>query len=335
MKRFLLAAACVMGGTVVLVAATIDAIDLKSGYDDANRIVTPVYDTAGAAPVEIGTINAAYNRKAKFVRRVGGGFVPAARGPEYDLNPKVDIGVLLTGALRSESSAMGFRPAAPGAEAWRISGTLKDVYLESRQIYMGATLFYGYMDVELEVSSPAGEKQTRRLRLHNYFGGVNAGFGRKDEAQDGVAHLIVEGAQEIVARLNRDLFKAPPHPDMMKKLEGLRAGIAGKYGDLHHVALSGLGAAVPVLLEAVARDRDENVRSALIEALGQLQSPDAVAALAGRYAKEDEDCRWYTLKAMDYIGGPEAMKVVADMGTKDRDNHPKRLAARIMGTPAR
>lgn len=43
-------------------------------------------------------------------------------------------------ALRTESQAMGFRPTGKG---WLVSGTLRQIYLESHQVYMGATLFYG------------------------------------------------------------------------------------------------------------------------------------------------------------------------------------------------
>ena len=65
-------------------------------------------------------------------------------------------------------------------------------------------------------------------------------------------------------------------------------------------------------------------------ALASLGSPAAVAPLIARYALEDEDPRWYTLKALDYIGGDEAMKFVGTAGVNDDDNGPKRLAQRIM-----
>ncbi len=66
-----------------------------------------------------------------------------------------------------------------------------------------------------------------------------------------------------------------------------------------------------------------------MDALASLGAPAAVGPLASRYALEDEDPRWFTLKAMDYIGGPEAAKVVESSGLKDEDAGPKRLAARI------
>jgi hypothetical protein len=332
-KRMLLAAICMVTCATVISAATMKQIRLTEGHEGDNAITAPVYDNSGLPSVEI-AMTASYDRKPNFVRRTGGR-LPATRGPEYDLDPKVDLTALLTEALHNEALAMGLTRAGASGPAWHVTGTLKDIYLESRQVYMGATLFYGYMDVDLQIKNPAGESQAKRLSLHNYYGGYNAGFGRKDEAESGAAHLLVEGAQEILARLNHDIFKAPPHRDMSAKIERLQAsGVKGHLGDLRMVSLSGLPAAVPTLLAMVPKEKDENLRSATIDALAQLGSSDAVAVLSGRYATEDEDCRWYTLKAMDYIGGPEAERLVNTLGLRDKDTGPKRLAARIARKPA-
>src|SRR6185295_20246048 len=100
------------------------------------------------------------------------------------------------------AAAMGFNVAKPGASGWQISGVLKEAFLESRQIPYGATLFYGYLLVEARVVSPSGAASTVTWRLHHYSGGYNAGLARKDEAEEAAAHLLVEGAQEFLARLN-------------------------------------------------------------------------------------------------------------------------------------
>lgn len=328
--RLLTAAAwCVGGVTVAFAVGTIQQIKLVDGYDDDNRITTPVYQTAGLASVDIVPLTAGYDRKAKFVRRAGGNMW--TKGPEYTLAQGVDIESLFTDALRSESAAMGFNRPAQGQATWRVGGSLKDIYLESKQVVMGATLFYGYMDVELELKGPAGESQTKRMRLHSYSGGYNAGLGRKDEAEAAAAHQLVEGAQETLARLNRDYFHAPPHPDVSARFERLRAsGVDGHLADLHSISLSGLPAAVQPLLGMLPAEQEESVRSAIIDSLAQLGSPDAVAILAGRYAREGEDCRWYTLKAMDYIGGPEAERFVSAQGPTDKEMAPRRLAERIV-----
>jgi hypothetical protein len=328
MKRLALATAVVLAACVAaLSAATIQQIRLAEGYDDVNRIGSPVYENAGLA-VDI-NVTADYDRKPKFVRRTGGR-LPATRGPEYDLNASVDLAALLTESLRSEAAAMGLSAAGGSGSTWRVTGSISDIYLESRQVYMGATLFYGYMELGLKIQSPSGESHTRRLRMHNYSGGYNAGMGRRDEAEGSAAHLLVEGAQEMLARLNREFFKAPPHRDMTAKLARLQtAGVKGNFNDLRMVGLSGLSTAATPLIALLAKEKEESGRAAIVDALAHLGSPEAVAALSTRYATEDEDVRWYTLKAMDAIGGEAAEQVVKTSGMNDEDAGPKRLAQRV------
>ena len=106
---------------------------------------------------------------------------------------------------------MGFRPPGAGAKQWHIGGVVTDIYLESRQVVMGSTLFYGFMTLELQVRNGAAEAQPVSLRLHNYYGSYNAGMGRQDEAKQGLMRLLVEGAQETLSQLNRNYFHASPH----------------------------------------------------------------------------------------------------------------------------
>lgn len=334
MKMRACALACCLAGSVAVVfAATMQKIVLSDGYDDVTRIASPVYQSSGLS-VEL-VVKGSPASKAKFVRRTGGR-LPATRGPEYDLDPNVDLSALLTQALASEAQAMGLVRSGTSDRPWHVAGTLKDVFMESRQIYMGSTLFYGYLDVEFSVASPSGENSVRRLRLHSYSGSYNAGFGRRDEAEASAAHLLVEGAQEILARLNREFFKVAPHADMSSRLARLQsAGVKGNLADLRMVGLSGLPAAVPALVGLLKTEKDEDLRASIVNSLAHLGSQDAVAVLAERYStEEDEDVRWYSLKAMDYIGGSEAARVVSTVGANDEDAATKRLAARI-AAPAR
>jgi hypothetical protein len=99
--------------------------------------------------------------------------------------------------------------------------------------------------------------------------------------------------------------------------------------------LSGAPDAAAAILKWLPGEPDENRRSALIDTLADLGAVEAVPLLASRYAAEDEDCRWYSLKAMDYIGGETALALVRDRGTRDRDGGPRRLAERITRSPSR
>jgi hypothetical protein len=329
MRRTILAlAAVVLGAHATLHAiATIRQVNLANGRDDTNHIGSPLYD-AGALPPLRFSIAPAYDRGAKIVRR--GATNMFTRGPEYNLDRAVDLGALFTEALHAEAAVMGFRTAAAPDGGWTVEGAIRNVYLESKQIPYGATLFYGYMDVELQVRGAGAAPESRRLRLHNYFGGYNAGMGRRDEAEEALAHLLVEGAQETVSRLNREFFKAPAHPAVDALVS--RLGAAATANEIHRIGLSNAPGAAPALLALLVKEPDENRRSAMIDALARLAPPEAVAVLAGRYGTEDEDCRWYTLKAMDYIGGDAAMTLVRGQGTRDRDGGPRRLAQRIAGS---
>ena len=324
-----LAMGCVMLATATALAiGTIKELSLDDGRDEVNKLTAPAVDGAGTA-VAIGTMAAAFDKDAKIVRRGATGFM--TRGPEYNLDKSLDLGALFGNALKQEAVAMGF--AASGASAWQVDGTIKDVYVESKQIPYGATLFWGFMDVDFRVAHGGAAPQTVSLRLHNYNGGYNAGMGRKDEAMVALAHLLVEGAQEALARLNRTHFKAPPHPGVAALIDQMKTmGDHRPASSLYRLALSGSPDAPAVLLALVPSEPDENRRSALIEALARLGSPAAVPVLSQRYAAEDEDCRWVTLKAMDYIGGAEAGTLVTNAGLADKDGGPRRLAEKITGT---
>lgn len=325
-RPWLAAAALVIASSVVLSAASIKEIKLANGYDDNNTLKTPVFDNAGRPGVVI-ELTAGYDRKAKLVRNTGRFMT---KGPEYDLDRNLDLAVVLNEAFKKEAAAMGLAPVT-GAP-WRVSGTLKQGYLESRQVYMGPMLFWGFLETDLQITSPTGEATTRRVRAHSYTGQFNGGFGRRDEAEESAARLFVEGAQQILAQLNREFFKAPPMPDMKARLDRLRAsGTEKGLPDLWAIGLSGFSPAAPVLLGLLPGEPSEHMRAHLITALGLLGARDAIAVLGERYAKEDEDCRYATLMAMDYIGGPEAERVINTSGAKDEDGGPSRLAARIVG----
>ncbi|MFI5076923.1 MAG: HEAT repeat domain-containing protein, partial [Vicinamibacteria bacterium] len=323
----------ICSGVVVLAAATVLAIgtikelSLDDGHDDVNKLIAPAVDGSRTA-VAIGTIAGTFDKSAKIVRRGATGFM--TRGPEYNLDKALDLGALFGSALKQEATAMGF--GASGASAWQVDATIKDIYVESKQIPYGATLFYGFMDVDFRVAQGGAAPQTVSMRLHNYNGGYNAGMGRKDEAMVALAHLLVEGAQEALARLNRLHFKAPPHPGVAALLEQVKTmGANRPAAAVHRVALSGSPEAPAALLALVPKEPDENRRSSLIEALARLGAPEAVPVLSQRYAAEDEDCRWVTLKAMDYIGGADAEALLKSAGLADKDGGPRRLAEKATG----
>jgi hypothetical protein len=281
------------------------------------------------APLSIAAFTSGFDRRQLFVRRGGGNMF--TRGPEYRLNQAVDVAALFAESLRTQAAAMGLRIAADGAAGWRLSGAVRDVFLESRQVPYGATLFYGYLVADVQLEGPGGARHAETLRLHHYCSGYNAGMGRRDEAETCAAQLLVDGAQELLARLNRLHVHAAPHPSIAAKIAAVENAPADpQRAAIRAIGLSGLEAATPALLKRLPNEQSESGRAAIVDALALLGSPAAVAPLAARYALEDEDPRWYTLKAMDYIGGDEAMKLVGTAGVNDEDTGPKRLAQRIV-----
>ena len=327
MKKLLLPLAMlvVLMHVAVYAIDTIREVKLADGYSDDNRITTPVFDATAVPPLNI-TIRSTFDRSAKIVRRGATGFF--TRGPEYNLDKAVDLAAIFQEALRAEAAPMGFRVSSSADDSWRVNGTIKDIYLESKQIPYGATLFYGYLDLDVDVSSPNSAGRKHPMRFHSYYGGYNAGLGRKDEAAEALANLLVEAAQEAISRLNHEFFNARPRSEIEGRIGQLRAG-APLGNALHLIGLSGAPSAVPVVLKLLAADSEENRRSELINSLARLGASGAVEPLANRYATEDEDCRWYILKAMDYIGGDSALALVKSQGLKDRDGGPRRLAERI------
>lgn len=301
----------------VLPAAKIKEIELKNGYTDVNRLSSPIF--ADAPSLTVGTIAAAYDKAGKIVRPTSKNIFKM--GPAYELDPKVDLGALLAEALRGEASAMGFKDGGD----WTVSGALTDFYVETKQpTGFAAVQYYGVMRVELEVRRGDGAPSKAAWTLYSFNSAFNAGMGRKDETRDSIARQFIEGAQEILARLNREFFHAAPRPEVLAVKKADEAA-------LHRLGLSGADAAVPGLLDMLGKEKDENAREWIVLALARLGSPDIVAPLAARYAKEESTGRWFTIKAMADLGTPEALAVVKEKGLTDDDEDIRRLAKLVTG----
>jgi hypothetical protein len=255
---------------------------------------------------------------------------PKHPSPHYKLAPSVNLASLFQEALRSETAAMGLTvtDASPAPNGWRVSGTLHEIVEEIRPSGggFGPLLFFGYVDVELVVAGSGGGEKTMRLQFYNMSQIYNAGYGVRDEAREALAQLLVESAQETIARLNRAVFHAPPHPSVAERVGQLQGDIEDQERELLLIGLSGSTAAVPHLLELLESERDEGDRTDILNALANIGSPEALDVLSRRYRKEDEDCRFFTLKAMDYIDDPAAREFLETQGVKDK-NLPCRVLA--------
>jgi hypothetical protein len=302
----------------------LENFSLEAGRVDKNRIAAPVWDAAGVAPVAVEKLAWKPGPDYQVIRRL------TMRVPQFTVSPAVNLGAQLSIALQTEGTSLGLRMSAPGTDGWTVSGSIEDLWLETRPVIYGPLLFYAYMDVALTVRRGDGAPQAARYRLHNMYARVNGGFGVQDEVAEALAQFLIESGQEIAARLNRDFFQAPPHPSLRLEAESLAAGpLDDREAQLRRIGLSGSKEAVPVLLGLLTKEPEEGNRVYVLDALASLGSADAVRPLADRYDGEDEDCRFFILKAWDYIGGEEARSLIARKGPKDKDVACRALAERL------
>ncbi len=325
--RFLARAMAALAVATVVQAGTVKELDLAKGYSDYNTVREPVFAAPAGFSLAVGPIEAAYDRQGRILRQLSKGMF--TRGVKADVDPSIDLAAMLAEAMRAEAVTIGL-PAGGAEPRYAVTGRLHDIFLESKQVPYGATLFYAFMDVTMQVQG-GGSTRELRFRLHNYFGGMNLGFSRKDEAADALTRFLVESAQEILARLNREVFHLPPAPAMAAKRERVATASELPRDDVRLLGLSGDREAVPVLLSRLPRLKSVLDRSEIIVALANLGAEAALEPLAARYDAEDEDCRFYTLKAFDYIGGERARALIREKGSNDKDNACRSLAARLGG----
>jgi hypothetical protein len=317
-------------------AGVIKKLSLDMVTTPIETVSQPVFDGSGVAPLAIGTITSAVDRKT-VVRRLSSGVFTF--GVRADLGPSVDLGALLAEAMRKAAPVMGLKVQPAESSGWRVSGTIKDAVLESMQeTNYGPLVCYGYLDIELSVSKDGGEARQLRVRAHemNYVDGRSAAKG--------LVAVIRLASQEVLARLNREFLKAPPHAEVVSQLANLKAGEKMQIIDILRIGLSGDPDAVPALLDFLPENKGDRLRlvvfpvfmrvkgprAYIIDALANLGSPAALPLLAERYASEKTNVRFSTLKAFDYIGGEEAMALVKKLGLADPEKSCKNLAERIV-----
>jgi hypothetical protein len=337
-KRCVLVPALLAGGLVLSAAATTSAGTIRDvslsadGHNETNTISLPIFDGTGVTPLSIGTVAPSYDRGTKIIRGLGSLFT---KGPSFDLDKNLDLAAVLAESMRNEGKAMGL-PLAPedaAAKSWKVSGDLKDIYIECWQMTgMGSIVFYGFLDAALQIQSPEGVTENRRYRVHHFSEGHSGAFSRTGASKAALASLIVTGSQEILGRLNREFLKAKSSAAVDKKVALLKApGIAKQQAELHLVGLAGATGADAALLGLLPAESSSDGRVLIIDALARIGAPAAVPTLVQRYDKEDEQGRWYIVKALDYIGGDAATALIAQKGPQDKEYSVKALAARIQG----
>ena len=312
-------------GTTPLLAKDLEIMEISEAYDyDENVLQAPVFESDSMPPVVFEVLEDAFDRNANFVRRIPGGFV---RAPRYGIAPSLKMGAVLTDVLRAEAATMGLR-SLPSEEAVKVSGKIPEFFLECRGIFGGALMFFGYLEVDLTLTWPDGREENLTGNFHGLHVRYNGGFGARDEAREATGRFMIDSAQEIVARLAREHLEAQVHSTVAYALDALsKTGVENHHPALRRVGLSGLPEAGAVLVELLAREKQEDERGHIIDALASLGDLEALSRVAARYPTEpDEDTRFFSLKAFAYSRTEEGEKWIADLGTRDKDRAVKRLA---------
>ena len=317
MRRTLLAVTVFLLALSHASGVTIKTVPLAEGRKEDNTLASAVINPS--APLELGTFVQEFPAGGPLHRKKTGGVI----GGKSKTSPDLDLGSALAEALRGEAPRMGFE-LGPGG--WKLGGVLKALYYDLRTNGW-AMLYYGAISVDLEIVSPEGEVLHENLQLFNY----DPEFAKYPLAV--VAEMLVEGSQEILARLNVRHFKFPADPSVAKMMGGISAeGASRKDLECTAVGLSGSSDVVLPLLEVLKGTKDENDRGEIVDALARIEDARVIPVLDERYAREDEDVRWFTLKAMGYIGSVEAMKLVKEKGLTDRSKACRALAEDLLNS---
>ncbi|HJQ35921.1 MAG TPA: HEAT repeat domain-containing protein [Thermoanaerobaculia bacterium] len=312
-------------------AITITTLDLNATDDTAIEIAAPVWDGAKSGAVLIGAFESKFDRKV--ANKLAGGFRNAMM-PSYDLAASLDFGKLFAETLRAEGTKLGLTMMAQQearAPQWTIDGTIHGVNVDVQHMGYGSLLFYTYLDVEVRVTQQDAQAVvTHRIRPARLFVMYNGGMGIGDEVQAALAKIVVVGAQQILARLNREHFHAPALSTMETRLAGLKQIDDRGESELHAIGLSGVRGASAALASRLESERDENARTSIVYALTSLGAEEQVPLLIRRFASEDDDVRYATIIALANAGTPEALALIREKGTKDKTTIVRKLSERVL-----
>lgn len=203
-------------------AGTWDKLDLSEIDDDSIEITSAVWDGTKAGAVLVNRFESKFDRTV--ARKLGGGFRNAMIG-SYTLADPVDLGDILAASMRGEGRKLGLtmmEPQEGAAPQWIVGGTIREALVEIQHMGYGVMLFYGSLDVDVTVAKADSPASTIRMRPARFFLLYNAGMGIGDEAQLALAKTVLLGSQQILARLNRELFHAPALSSIDAKLAGLK-----------------------------------------------------------------------------------------------------------------
>ena len=326
MKRLLL----LLLFSVPAFGITIKTLDVKDVDDTTIEIALPVWDGAKAGPVLVNSFESKFDRKV--AKKLASGFRNAMI-PTFDLDPSLDLGRVFAEALRGEGTKLGLSMMAPQeakAPQWTIDGTIRGANVDIQHMGYGSLLFYTSLDLDVRVTKEGEPPVTHRVQPARLFVMYNGGMGMGDEVQAAIAKVLVIGAQQTLARLNREHFHAPTLSSVEPRLASLKKIDDDGEAELHAIGLSGVRGASAALAARLESERDENARTSIVYALTSLGAAEHVPLLTRRFASEDDDVRYATIIALANVGTPEALAFIREKGAKDKTTIVRTLSERLL-----
>jgi hypothetical protein len=327
MKRVLLLLLLLL--TTPAFAIEIQKVDLADIDDDAIEIAAPLWSGTEAGPILVGKFESSFDRKV--ASKLASGFRNAMI-PSYTVASELDLGEVLAAALRSEGTKLGLTMLAPqegrGAQ-WTVDGTIRDAKVDIQHMGYGSLLLYTYLDVDVRVSKTGEQPVTHRVQPARLFVMYQGGMGMGDEVRSSLEKILLVGTHQILARLNREHFRAPVLPAMETKLAGLKK-VTDQEGDLHAIGVAGAPGAGAALASRLEKEKDENARTSIVYALTSLGANEHVPLLARRFASEDDDVRYATVIALANAGTPEALALIREKGMKDKTVVIRKMSERLL-----
>lgn len=222
---------------------------------------------------------------------------------DIDANKDTPPAPVLGDALAGELARRGL--AAPAVGQLELGCQLSQFLLRYRN-YAGAysaTDGWGYLDLLCRVTAAGqvvweGPIYARHHRVYYVF---------MQSFPDAVwPELTGALVQQVAAILNRNVFHQAADPqlvqDATQRLHGSDAD--KRCQGAYILGVTGDPAVIPLLMPYLD-DPEKKVRRAVVDALGTLGAREALPALLKRFAGEDGNVQWATIKDILQLGTPE------------------------------
>lgn len=310
MKRILCFLLVFICSTILSVSEEIKSIDFGDGRNFTNRIEAPTYSKGKSCPIFF-SIDQSLDQSAPVIRP----FASQLEGVK--LSTDLNIEELVLAAIAEEGESMGFFFVAEDEALWKIHGVLKDFYLTCKKEKLGHR-FVGFMDLELSLSGPNGLQEEKRYVFHVIERKQRLGSIRI-EGEEAIAQVLIEGAQEILARLNTHHFQLQPSSSLKFKQIALeKSGFGDNKHNVRQLALAPYDETRETLKALLKKKKKGMTRYHILNFLALMATPEETGYFINIYRKEsDYYARCYLIKALSLCEGASAQEFLSRTAAND------------------